>query len=315
VGEPVKVLFIGGHSRSGSTLLDCMLGQCSGFFSTGELAYIWTHGLQQNRLCGCGVQFASCPFWRQVGEYGFGGWREVDADAMVALERTVNRHRYLPELLAPRLWPRYRAKLERHVQVLATLFRAIGAVSGARVIVDSTTDPCYGFLLRHVPGIDLRLVHFVRDSRGTAFSWTRLQRRTDVIGEVVYQRRVSPSITAVRWGVFHVLIEVLARSGPPTIFVRYEDLVESPRTQLERIVGHVGESSGKHTFSFLRRGEVDLETTHTVAGSLMRLRQGPLALRLDDEWKRAMRPTHRRMVTVLSWPLLSAYGYVPSGGD
>jgi hypothetical protein len=36
-GAGGKVLFIGGYSRSGSTLLDCMLGQLPGVFSTGEL--------------------------------------------------------------------------------------------------------------------------------------------------------------------------------------------------------------------------------------------------------------------------------------
>src|SRR6266542_1121845 len=43
--RPPTVLFIGGYSRSGSTLLDLLLGQLPGFFSSGELAYIWSHGL------------------------------------------------------------------------------------------------------------------------------------------------------------------------------------------------------------------------------------------------------------------------------
>ena len=36
-GEPVKVLYLGGYSRSGSTLFDRMLGQVPSFASTGEI--------------------------------------------------------------------------------------------------------------------------------------------------------------------------------------------------------------------------------------------------------------------------------------
>ncbi|WP_420910932.1 sulfotransferase [Thermus thermophilus] len=38
--EKVKVVFIGGYGRSGSTLLDRMLGQVEGFVSVGELRHI-----------------------------------------------------------------------------------------------------------------------------------------------------------------------------------------------------------------------------------------------------------------------------------
>ncbi len=36
-----RVLFIAGPGRSGSTLLDLLLGQIDGFTSTGELRLIW----------------------------------------------------------------------------------------------------------------------------------------------------------------------------------------------------------------------------------------------------------------------------------
>lgn len=64
----MKALYIGGHSRSGSPLLDRILGQLPGWLSTGELGYLTTHGLQQNRLCGCGVRFLDRRFWTRVGQ-------------------------------------------------------------------------------------------------------------------------------------------------------------------------------------------------------------------------------------------------------
>jgi hypothetical protein len=314
-GAGGKVLFIGGYSRSGSTLLDCMLGQLPGVFSTGELGYIWSHGLRENRLCGCGSRFLECSFWRRVGETAFGGWEQVDVDRMVALERAVNRHRYVPLLLMPQVSPAFRTKLEQYTEVLGSIYRAIHLVSGARLIVDSTIDPAYGFVLAHVRGLDLRLVHMVRDSRATAFSWTRWRRQRDRVDTVLYQRRFHPAMTAVRWVIYHLLIHLLAhKNGAREMRVLYEDVVTSPEEQVRRIMRDIGEAVDETQLSFLRPGEVILETNHTVAGSLMRLKRGPLPIRVDDEWRTALRSGHRRVVTLLTWPLLRGYGYRRAAG-
>ena len=309
-----KVLFIAGYSRSGSTLLDCLLGQLPGFFSTGEFAYIWTHGLVENRLCGCGARFLECPFWSKVGDEAFGGWDGVDVDAMLALERSVNRHRFLPLLALPNPPGEYGAKLREYAEVLGTLYGAIRKTADARVIVDSTIDPAYGFLLRHVPDLDLRLVHFTRDSRATAFSWTRWQRRTDRVDALVYQRRFRPAATAVRWDVYHALVHLLARLNHGSLFARYEDLVRSPRDEIRRIAEYAGEHVREEDLTFVVGDTAELKPNHTFAGSLMRLRPGSVRVREDDEWRTSLPESDCRLVTALSWPLLRVYGYVASGG-
>jgi hypothetical protein len=63
LSDRVKVLYIAGSGRSGSTILDNTLGQIDGFFSVGELRYIWERGLIEDRLCGCGERVHQCPFW------------------------------------------------------------------------------------------------------------------------------------------------------------------------------------------------------------------------------------------------------------
>jgi hypothetical protein len=308
---PLTVLFVGGYSRSGSTLFDRMLGQVHGFTSTGELGYLWSHGVAADRLCGCGLRFSECSFWRAVGDAAFGGWDRIDADAVLALQRDVNRHRYLPFLLAPWLRRSYAARLREYADLLGRVYRAIQHVGGGGVVVDSTIDPAYGFVLRHVPGIDLRLVHFVRDSRGTAFSWTREVRRTDVVGGEVFMPRFHPVVTALRWVLYHLLVQALARIGVPSLRVRYEDLVHDPRTQLVRTAAFLGEElDGRVRLAAFRSGCFELATDHTVAGNRMRLQRGAVPVRVDDEWVRCLPSRQRRAVTLLSWPLLRRYGYI-----
>src|SRR5436190_3488695 len=102
VGEQTKVIYLGGYSRSGSTLVDRMLGEVPGFVSTGELGYITTHGLEQNRLCGCRSRFRDCEFWQEVGREAFSGWESDDGRELRSLYRAVCRHRFIPLLLAER---------------------------------------------------------------------------------------------------------------------------------------------------------------------------------------------------------------------
>ncbi len=166
----LPVLFIGGFGRSGSTLLERVLGQVPGQFAVGELVHLPQRGLLDDDRCGCGKAFSDCPFWVEVGERAFGGWDRVAGWRRLQLQ--VDRKRFIPALLLP-LLPRYRRALRRHAERLGALYRAIAEVSGAGVVVDSSKHASTALLLRHVPGIRPVVVHLVRDSRGVAYSWSR----------------------------------------------------------------------------------------------------------------------------------------------
>src|SRR5690242_10887667 len=88
----VKVLFIAGSGRSGSTLLDMLLGQINGFYSTGELRFIWERGFGQNQLCGCGKPFRECDFWTEVVKEGFGGFESINHARIEELREPSERH-------------------------------------------------------------------------------------------------------------------------------------------------------------------------------------------------------------------------------
>ena len=98
-----RVLYVGGWGRSGSTLLDRMLGQVPKVISVGEVREIFQRGCVENRLCGCGVHFLDCSFWSAVGDRAFGGWSKVDSEDVVAAWRRVDRPWVAPALVGPRL--------------------------------------------------------------------------------------------------------------------------------------------------------------------------------------------------------------------
>lgn len=307
--EPFRVLYVGSLGRSGSTLLDRMIGQVPGFLSVGEVIYIWFRGLTQNRLCGCGTPFKECPFWLGVSDEAFGGWDQVDVQHMMSLADSVNRHRYLPLQMYPQLWHDYRVRLEEHAAVMAKLYRAIHVVSGTKVIVDSSKAPSYAFVLNRVPGMDLRIVHLVRDSRGVAFSWTKKVVRPDALDETVYMQRYDPARIASRYVTRNLAMELLARQGVPSIRMRYEDVIRQPRSHVERIIQFAGEEVEERSLDFIRDGGVELGINHTVHGNPLRMKLGLVPLRVDEEWRSSLNRANYSIVTGLTWPLLRRYGY------
>jgi hypothetical protein len=306
---PVKVLYVGGLGRSGSTLLDIMLGQLPGFFSAGEVRYLWQLGVGENRACGCGVPFRECPFWTRVGLAAFGGWDRVDAERIEALARAVDRHARWPLLVRPGIWPPFRRRLEEYAEKLSRVFEAVHAVGETRVIIDSSKAPSTAFVLRTVPGLDLRVAHLIRDSRGVAYSWSTRVRRPDTPHREVYMHRFHPLRTGSRWITRNLLMEVLAGLGVQTVRVQYERVVARPREEIGRILDTLGERVPQDDLAFIGEGEVFLRGNHTVMGNPLRMRSGPLKLELDLRWRTSMPAANRTAVTVLTWPMLKRYGY------
>ena len=100
--DRVRVLFISGFGRSGSTILGQALDGAPGIVHVGELNFLWEHNILQNRECGCGLAFSDCPFWQEVMGRAFGGSDGVDALEMVRLQHLGTRTRHTFEMLAPR---------------------------------------------------------------------------------------------------------------------------------------------------------------------------------------------------------------------
>lgn len=305
-----RILYIGGCTRSGSTLVDRMLGQVPGFVSTGELGLITTHSITENRLCGCGRRFRECPYWRAVGEAAFGGWDGADAAELVTLHPQVTRQRYIPLLVFPSLSPGFAGKLRRYQSLLARLYAAISSVSGAEIVVDSTKAPAYALVLRGIPGVDLRILDLVRDSRGTAYSSSKQQVMKDSVDRVVPKHRYAAPIITMRWIVYHLIFDCIRIAGLPGITVRYEDVVRSPQQMLRQIAAFAGRPVRDHDLDFIAPPSVHMREDHTAVGNDSRLDQGTITLREDDAWRTQLPARSRKLVTLMSWPLLKRWRYV-----
>ncbi len=302
----VPVLYIGGWGRSGSTLLSHLLGGLDRMVAVGELRYLWQAGPATDELCGCGQSFSACPFWQAVGEEAFGGWDNVDIDEVLGLEAAVLRHRNIPLLALPRLFPEHARKVERYAELTARVYAAILTVSGAEIVVDSTKNPPYAYFLRRAPGVGLRVLHLVRDSRGVVHSWMKRVERPEITGDSAYFDEFSPWRAGIRWMECNLAFDVL-RLRTPTARMRYEALAAQPAAEVARAMHALGEEVD---VSALADGSVEVAGQHSVRGNPMRFSHGRQRVRADEAWRRDMAGPVRRTVLALTWPLLWRYGYL-----
>jgi hypothetical protein len=307
--EPVRVLYLGGLGRSGTTLVERVIGELPGAVAIGETVHLWSRDLKDGERCGCGEPFGSCPFWTAVGKRAFGGWQNVDVDRVIGLAMAVDRTRFVPGLALKQWTTRHRGQLLHYTGYYGQLYRAVLEETGAQVVVDSSKHASLAYCLSHDPDIDLRVLHVVRDSRGVAYSWTKHIDRPETDG-TDEMARFSPARAALYWNANNTAFSVLEpRHDVQVMRLQYEHFTSDPVDTTRAVARFAGLEVGAGDLGFLRPGSVTLGPCHSAAGNPMRFTTGTLDIRRDDAWRSELPDSHRRLVTALTAPLLSAYGY------
>jgi hypothetical protein len=309
--DQVKVLYVAGKGRSGSTLLASLLGQLPGFFNAGEVIHLWDWGLVRNYKCGCGLDLHECPTWHDV--LGEADALLANADIPPLASARIDRDRAAvvrwPKTLQllrakPGSHPRWE-QLDRYTLAVSAIYRAIARVTGARVIVDSSKVPFEPLPLGLVDGVEAYVTHAVRDPRAVVYSWQRARVWGDR-GEDEYMPRFGASYTTASWLTRSLLVEVIGRRRPVEL-VRYDDTARDPAAVLRHLADFVGEPAGD--LAFLTSGSATLAPTHTVGGNPMRMTSGAIKIRPDDEWRTHIARRERMVSTAIALPLLHRYRF------
>jgi hypothetical protein len=312
-----RILAVAGTGQNGSTLLSRLLGEVPGVVAVGEIGRLWDKALVERDPCSCGKVIHDCVFWAEVGARAFGGWDQVDGSDVARLrdslqfgDRRLQHPFALPFLLAPSVWPRFASQLRTYQELMDRLYRAIAEVADGALIVDAMKVPAHVYMLSGLRGLDpaydVRFVHLVRDSRGVAYSKSKVVKRQGAGDD--FRARRSPVKSATQWTWFNLSSSALvATRHVPMIRVRYEDVVRDPAAQMRALFRHAG-IDAEHDLSFIRGRTVTLTSGHIVAGNRMRSISGEIALR-EDQWRTQLERRARITVTTVTWPLLRRYGY------
>jgi Glycosyl transferase family 2/Sulfotransferase family len=302
------VIYIAGSGRSGSTLLERVLGDMPGAVNVGELIDLFSRTAPRGERCGCGLAFAECPFWAGVGKRAFDGWEDSRLAAIHRLQTRVARQRHLPRLFAMPLAGRgFRDDVTAYGASFRTLYLAIAEQAGARYVIDASKWPAQALALSRA-GIDIRVIHLVRDVRGVAYSLSKQHvARPHSVRGTDHMTQVVPAEAAARWVGIQTEAELLRRCGLRVTRVRYEDFVRRPREAVDAALADLGLSTGSSDLAHVTDGGVVLGSSHGLSGNPSRFSHGEIMLRPDEAWRDRMQRRDRVVVTALGLPLLLRY--------
>jgi len=204
--------------------------------SVGEVAYLGNEWMDENRTCACGVPYERCSFWEGV----IGSSQE--AKQLSRLQRKIEHRRSLPQLLT-RALPEESKRVYR--DRMRDIFVHIAQRGNAEIVVDSSKSPRLTagrfWALKKVAGMDVQVLHLVRDGRDVLNSFATTGSNWALEGyREERARQVERAL--VGWVLANSIASVLGRALGQDRYlqIRFEDLRTSPQHVLREVGAFAG---------------------------------------------------------------------------
>lgn len=304
----IKLVYIMGAGRSGSTILDIVLGNHPEIESVGELVKWPVSGWINNEYCACGHRANDCAYWTQIRQAWSKSTGENDILTYMS-QQDLFTGRLIPYLRLFREWSRSSAEFKRYAEQTYALLDAIHLVSNKSIIVDSSKYPERAFLLSMMPNIDLYLIHLVRDGRGVAWSLQKSFKKNDKVGVQKEIKSGPVWRAAMFWTVTNLQSAWVLRQVPAkkSIRLRYEDLVNQPQQTLTKIENLLKVDLTTLVDAIMAGSSFTVG--HNISGNRLRM-AGSVSFRADTEWQKMMPRRQQKIFYMLTGPLLRRFGYI-----
>lgn len=312
-GNIVRYVCLPGCPFTGSTLLGFLMNTHPQVVSVGAAEGPIDSVDFNTYQCSCNDLLTDCYFWNRVEKLIL----EQGVPFRVASTNWETRGRVSRNLFKNKLLigslrndlietmrdfivtslPNVRRKIQRIGEVSSIFARAVLDVSGAAVFFDTSRNLVRPKLLAQTPGIDLRVVHLIRDVRGNTASIVKNHGISDVAKASLIWKRTN------------IVADHYRKYLPPDCWMtlRYSDLCRDVQGSLNRLSDFIGveRSSAPQDFR-----DVD----HHIIGNRMRLREMG-QVREDTSWKQRLTESDLSTIARLAgstniqfgfdWPTLS----------
>jgi len=309
-----EILYVLSDVRSGSTLLDQLLGAHPEILSLGELHWLPAYVREDRELynpvhplvCACGEPVTTCAFWKEVSAAmsqpldslqlrpKYFRWRGQGSDK----NRLGARIAYLPRRFIQRYPATFMHPVVQRffggpalVRDSLSLADAIFKVSGNRYIVDSSKSSFRFRTMYDRQPNRVRAVVLVRDYRAVVHS--KLKRGQTLKGAAIGWRRTMLQIGAHTAGL----------SSEHGYRLKYEALCEDPERELRRICDFL---DLEFTPAMLQRPTQDV---HHIGGSPSKFDPSRVAISLDTTYQGAFEPDELDELRDLVGNVAESWGY------
>ncbi|MDZ4767395.1 MAG: hypothetical protein SGI73_22880 [Chloroflexota bacterium] len=303
--EKMKILFIGGTGRSGSTILGRVLNEAEGCFFVGELDRVWGQLVTQ-RNCVCGKPYSECEVWAPIFQHAFGGVQEDIAIKMMEFQRRLSKE-FLQMVFRPAQWAR-QAWVREYIDMTERLYLAVRDVTGCRLLIDSSKGGSYNHFLSRIPSLSVYCLHLMRDPRGVVNTYNEFWRPRKREG---FLKVVVP--TLLGWDKAQILMEGwgrFLRGSAKYMQMRYEDFVAQPQAHARTIFDFADEPQLAATLPFKNERIISLHLAHITGGNAGSNRVGDIELKLSERYHTRLSRRDKFAAVALTFPVMIRHGYL-----
>jgi len=310
MSDELQVLYVGGYGRSGSTLLERLLGASDAVEALGELYKIPRQFSDERTHCGCRKPVHNCSLWGDVLDRldliekklspGYVPYTDERSDEPDESWPWPDRKQY--RSFHERLFGSIRETIEDSVRYITDI---------SKTTLDASLRPV---LLDQCRNVSVRMIHLTRDSRACLWSKYKRDRRkqkqsADKRRSWFSRLRSNPILrTNVHW-LFANLAAQSFRLRSPSDYIRvsYEELTNQPLSLLDRLERFLDEDLSRS--KQLVRNDKPIPNAHQIDGNRLRLQDG-IRLHPDKQsWKQNLTTTQKALHELLGGFLIHFYGY------
>ncbi|AOE50160.1 sulfotransferase [Kangiella sediminilitoris] len=286
----MKLLYLIGAGRSGTTILSLMLSNSESITSLGELHQLPEHmGLESS--CSCGEELKDCPLWSSAydklnSEFCSKKYKEQ--------AKELESHRYVYKYL----FTRERAlNYSEYCSANEAVFDCLRDTDKYKV--DSAKYIGRGLALNSILQDNIRFIYMVRDPRGVVNSFGKnVQTSRNWLSATAYYFIVNLTASFV--------CKILLRNK--YIKLKYEDLITKPDNTLMELAEKLDVSLDEVRQKLIN--DEGLSTGHMVGGNRL-VKNKVVHFKSNESWWEKMPRWKQWLIWLLTMPLNIINGYKP----
>ena len=225
-----ELIYIVGSGRSGSTLLEIILGSQEDVFSCGELCQLIIEYLNGS-YCACGETLSNCNYWSNIVT----NWIKKNHLTLNEIRRFAYLDYFYSHPKNLKAWfmaliSFYQTEEYKwYLALLKSLLLEIVQHTQAKIITDSSKSPVRILNLKKIWPGKITIIHLIRSPfeiiSSLKKSWTK-DKKKGIQNDIPAR---NPIRTAIFWIVINSMAEfVIWLTKIKCLRIKYEDLIKNP---------------------------------------------------------------------------------------
>ena len=282
------VIYITGSHRSGSTLLDMILGSHPNIFSMGEIVRLKKY-FKNNRRCNCGEKILQCTIWPRIQKI-------IQDDLGIMSPCKILKPIYTKdELIKGLLNMNLNCQFQVSISYDHALLKAVSDISNNNIMVDSSKSISrLLYYLIYYRGVVI-YIHLIRDPRAVINSLLRNHNYNYYLLNqyILWWRKTQMRIK----NVFYVI------NTRYKFLIKYEDFCKNPSGTIIPIFNCLGLQYNPEVLNYLSYKH------HNISGNMGTKTTKEKKLKIQESWKTELPAEYKTIIEKRLKRLMKKYYY------